>query len=247
MKKIILISALFIMAFLPGFSQKYAFVDTDYILNNIPEYTDAQAMLDDLSAQWQKEIETKFQEIDKLYKDYQAESILLPEDLKKQKENEIIQKEKAAKDLQKQRFGKDGDLFKKRIELVQPIQEKIYNAIQDMAVTRNYAFIFDKASGASLLFADSKYDLSDDILDEIGSVMQTVKRESRKRETVEIGGVKTGTGTGTGTGATPGQMVPAPRTGTSGNTGTGTNTYDKTGTQSGGQPPTIPPPGEKKK
>jgi outer membrane protein len=246
MKKIILISALFIMAFLPGFSQKYAFVDTDYILNNIPEYTDAQAMLDDLSAQWQKEIEAKFVEIDKLYKDYQAESILLPEDLKKQKENEIIQKEKAAKDLQKQRFGKDGDLFKKRIELVQPIQEKIYNAIQDMAVTRNYAFIFDKASGASLLFADSKYDLSDDILDEIGSVMQTVKRESRKRETVEIGGVKTSSGTGTGTGAaaTPGSMVPAPRTGTS---GTGTNTYDKTGTQTGGQQPTIPPPGEKKK
>jgi outer membrane protein len=237
MKKIILITTLLLMAFLPGYSQKYAFVDTDYILNNIPEYTDAQALLDDLSAEWQKEIETKFQEIDKLYRDYQAESILLPEDLKKQKENEIIQKEREAKELQKKRFGKDGDLFKKRIELVQPIQEKIFNAIQDMAVTRNYAFIFDKASGASLLFADSKYDLSDDVLDEIGTVMQTVRRESRQRQTVQLGS----TTSGTGTGAQPGQMAPSPRP--AGSTGT---TYDKTGTNTMNDP-VPPPPGEKKK
>jgi outer membrane protein len=239
MKKIILISALLLMACISGYSQKYAFVDTDYILNNIPEYTDAQAMLDDLSAEWQKEIEAKFQEIDKLYREYQAESILLPEDLKKQKENEIIQKEKDAKELQKKRFGKDGDLFKKRIELVQPIQEKIYNAIQDMAVTRNYAFVFDKASGASLLFADAKFDLSDDVLDEVGSVMQTVKRENRKRQTVEIGTSKTGTGTGSE--AMPGQKVPQakPDQGTSGYPGQKTETE-------GAKEPTIPPPGEKK-
>jgi len=240
MKKIILISALFILAFVPGFGQKYAFVDTDYILSNIPEYTDAQALLDDLSAEWQKEIEAKFQEIDKLYREYQAESILLPEDLKKQKENEIIQLEKDAKDLQKKRFGKDGDLFKKGIELVQPIQEKIFNAIQDMAVTRNYAFIFDKASGAALLFADAKYDLSDDVLDEIGTVMQTVRRESRTRPSVQLGGTQTGTGQGAA--AQPGQMVPPPRPmGSSGTTTTG----DK-GNMGGGNDP-IPPPGEKKK
>jgi outer membrane protein len=230
MKKITLITSLLIMAFIQGFSQKYAFVDTDYILNNIPEYTDAQALLDDLSAEWQKEIEAKFQEIDQLYRDYQAESILLPEDLKKQKENEIIQKEKEAKDLQKKRFGKDGDLFKKRIELVQPIQEKIFNAIQDMAVTRNYAFIFDKASGASLLFADSKYDLSDDVLDEIGTVMQTVKRENRTRQTVHLGGTQSGSGTS----SQPGQMVPQPKTSTQGTTGTGGNADP------------LPPPGEKR-
>ena len=241
MKKIIIISSLLLMAFLPGFGQKYAFVDTDYILNNIPEYTDAQALLDDLSVEWQKEIEAKFQEIDKLYRDYQAESILLPEDLKKQKENEIIQKEKDAKDLQKKRFGKDGDLFKKRLELVQPIQEKIFNAIQDMAVTRNYAFIFDKASGASLLFADSKYDLSDDVLDEIGTVMQTVRRESRQRQTVQLGATSTGTTTGTGTTAQPGQMVPSPRP-----TGTTGTSYDKGGMNTGNDP-APPPPGEKKK
>lgn len=219
-----------------AFSQKYAFVDTDYILNNIPEYTDAQALLDDLSAEWQKEIETKFQEIDKLYKEYQAESILLPEDLKKQRENEIIQKEKEARDLQKKRFGKDGDLFKKRLELVQPIQEKIYNAIQDMAVTRNYAFIFDKASGSSILFADAKFDLSDDILDEVGTVMQTVRRDSRKRPSVQLG---SSTQQSTGTQPKPaqgsqGQMTPQSQS--------GQGTMEQPG---GGMTP--PPPGEKRK
>jgi len=241
MKKIIIICSLLVMAFLPGFGQKYAFVDTDYILNNIPEYTDAQTLLDDLSAQWQKEIEGKFQEIDKLYRDYQAESILLPEDLKKQRENEIIQKEKDAKDLQKKRFGKDGDLFKKRIELVQPIQEKLYNAIQDMAATRNYAFIFDKASGAALLFADAKYDISDDVLDEIGTVMQTVRRESRTRKSVEIGKPQTTTGQGTAGQPTQGQMVPQPRPG-QGTTGTS----GEKGNTGSGNNPSIPPPGEKK-
>jgi outer membrane protein len=179
-KRILALTMILLMA---GFSfgQKYAFVDTEYILNNIPEYTDAQDLLDDLSTEWQKEIETKFAEIDKLYKDYQAESILLPDEIKTQKENEIVQKEKEAKELQKKRFGKDGDLFKKRVELVQPIQEKVYNAIEEIATTRNFAFIFDKASGSSILYADEKLDLSDDVLDEIGSVMQTVKREDRVR------------------------------------------------------------------
>jgi outer membrane protein len=245
MKKLMIIAAFVLMGFVTGYGQKYAFVDTDYILNNIPEYTDAQALLNDLSAQWQKEIEEKYAEIDKMYKDYQAESILLPEDLKKQRENEIILKEKEAKDLQKKRFGKDGDLYKKRIELVEPIQEKIYNAIQDMAVTRNYAFIFDKAGGSTLLFADAKYDLSDDVLDEIGAVMQTVKRENRTRQTVQISKDQ-----GTqGAGQMPAQGMPQSRTGT----GTGTNTQGGVQNQQGGTQqqgtgtnPSPPPPGQKK-
>jgi outer membrane protein len=241
MKKIMIIGALMLACLLPGYGQKYAYVDTDYILNNIPEYTDAQAYLNDLSAEWQKEIEAKFQEIDKLYRDYQAESILLPEDLKKQRENEIIQKEKEAKDLQKKRFGKDGDLYKKRIELVQPIQEKIFNAIQDMAITRNYAFIFDKASGASLLFADSKYDLSDDILDEIGTVMQTVRRENRTRQTVELSKDQGQSGQ-----TMPAQGMPQSRTGTGTGTQTNQGQMQNTNTQSG-ERPVPPPPGEKKK
>jgi outer membrane protein len=244
MKKILLITALALGGFVSGYGQKYAFVDTDYILNNIPEYTDAQALLNDLSAQWQKEIESKFQEVDKLYKDYQAESILLPEDLKKQRENEIIQKEKEAKELQKKRFGKDGDLYKKRIELVEPIQEKIYGAIQDMAVTRNYAFIFDKAGSTSLIFADAKYDLSDDILDEIGTVMQTVRRENRTRTTTEI---SKSTGTGSSGQTMPAQGMPQSRTGTGTGTGTQNNQIQQNPGQGGTNQSVPPPPGEKKK
>lgn len=161
-------------------AQKYAYVDSDYILNNIPEYQDALDILDEFSIQWQKEIEAKFAEVDKLYKDYQAEAVLLPEDMKTQRENEIIQKEKEAKDLQKQRFGREGDLFTKRQELVQPIQEKIYNAIETIAETQNYAFVFDKAGSLSILYAKDKFDISDDVLDEVGMVMQTVRREDRR-------------------------------------------------------------------
>jgi outer membrane protein len=176
--------SMFIIAILFGitaFSQKYGYVDTEYILANIPEYLDAVDILDEFSIKWQKEIEGKFVEIDQLYKAYQAEAVLLPEDMKKERENEIIQKEKEAQDLQKQRFGQNGDLFKKRQELIEPIQEKIYNAIETIAETNNYAFVFDRAGSLTILFARDRYDISDDVLDEVGSVMQTVRREDRQR------------------------------------------------------------------
>ncbi len=105
-------------------AQKFAYVDSEYILQNIPEYNDALAQIDEFSVQWQQELETRFAAIDKMYKDYQAESVLLPEEMKRKREDEIMKAEKAAKDLQKKRFGKDGDLFKKRQELVKPIQDK---------------------------------------------------------------------------------------------------------------------------
>ena len=160
--------------------QKYAYVDTDYILKNIPEYTDAQDILDEMASEWQKEVESLFAEIDKMYKDYQAEAVLLPEDMKHLRENAIVEKEKEAKALQKTRFGKDGDLYRKRMELVQPIQEKVYNAIEEIANTRNLAFVFDKSGSSAILFAQTKYDISDDVLDEIGSIMQTTKRDNRR-------------------------------------------------------------------
>jgi len=144
MKKLILISAIFFALGFGAVAQKYAYVNTDYILGNIPEYADAQTQLDELSIQWQKEIEVKFAEIDKLYKNFQNEAILLPEDMKKKREDEIIKKEKDAKDLQKKRFGKDGDLFKKRQELIKPIQEKVYNAIEEIANAENYAVVLTK-------------------------------------------------------------------------------------------------------
>lgn len=181
MKKLILTMAILFSAFAVTLAQKYAYVDSDYILENIPEYQDALDILDEFSIQWQKEIEEKFAAVDELYREYQAEAVLLPEDMKRQRENEIIQKEKEAKDLQKKRFGRDGDLFSKRQELIQPIQEKVYNAIEEIAVTNNYAFVFDKAGSLTILFAQAKFDLSDDVLDEVGTVMQTVRREDRKR------------------------------------------------------------------
>jgi len=161
-------------------NQRFGYVDTEYILENIPEYKDAQDELNTLSARWEKEIKAKYDQVEKMYRDYQTESVLLPEDMKRKREEEIIAKEKEAKDLQMKYFGPEGDLFNKRTELVEPIQEKVFNAIQNIAETRNYAFVFDKASGAMMLYASDKFDISDDVLDEIGNVMQTVRREDRR-------------------------------------------------------------------
>ena len=174
-------------------AQKFAFVDTQYILENIPEYAEAQSKLDELSSQWQKEIEAKFAEVDKMYKEYQAQSVLLPDDMKKKKEQEIVDKEKEAKNLQRQRFGKDGDLFKKRQELVKPIQEKVYNAIQEIATNNNYAIIFDKSGAMSMLYANPKYDVSDDVLDILGASLSG--RKPRTTSTGIPSGSKSGTGT----------------------------------------------------
>ncbi|MCF8233519.1 MAG: OmpH family outer membrane protein [Bacteroidales bacterium] len=180
MKKFVLIMiALFSMSAFT-YAQKYAYVDTEYILNNIPEYKDAQTILDDLSVKWQKEIEDKLAKIERLYKEYQSEAVLLPEDVKRKREDEIIAREKEVKELQKKYFGQEGMLFQKRQELVQPIQEKVFNAIEKISVTKNYDFVFDKAGSLSILFADPGLDISDDVLDEVGTVMQTVKRGDRQ-------------------------------------------------------------------
>lgn len=168
MKSKALITIALLLASFVGFSQKFAFVDTDYILENISEYRMAQEQLDQLSVTWQKEIEEKFSEIDRLYKAYQAEALLLPEDVRKKRENEIVAKEKEAKELQKKRFGKDGDLFKKRQELIKPIQDKVYAAVEEIANTGGYAVIFDKAGSTTLLFSNAKFDKSDDVLTKLG-------------------------------------------------------------------------------
>ncbi|MBR3939205.1 MAG: OmpH family outer membrane protein [Bacteroidales bacterium] len=168
MKKTILLASLFLMWVGMASAQKYACVNTEYILSSIPDYEQAQKSLDKLSIDWQKEIEAKFQEIDNLYKKYQTEAALLPEDLKTKRQNEIIEKEKEVKELQRKRFGSGGDLEKKREELMKPIQDKVYNAIEKAAETKNYAFILDKAGSATLLYVDPKYDISDDILEQLG-------------------------------------------------------------------------------
>jgi outer membrane protein len=168
MKKIFFPVALMIMSSSATFAQKFAYVDTEYILAHIPEYKQAQAELDKTSVGWQKEIEAKYAEIDKLYKAFQSEQILLTEDMKKKREADIVGKEKEVKDIQKQHFGVDGDLFKKRQELVKPIQDKVYNAVKELAEKQNYSVIFDKASEMTMLYTNPKYDKSDDVLTSLG-------------------------------------------------------------------------------
>lgn len=148
--------------------QKIGYVDTDYILKNIPSYQAAQAQLDKISADWQKEIENIYAQVDKMYRDFQAEKVLLTEEMKTKRENEIIAKEKEAKDLQRKYFGKDGELFKKRTELIKPIQDDVFNAIKDIAIQGNYALIFDVAGNSNMLYTDPKLDRSDDVLKKLG-------------------------------------------------------------------------------
>lgn len=178
MKKVLLVAAGLMICLMAVQAQKVAYVDTKYILDNLPEYAEAQAQLDDLAAQWQAEIEEQFAEVQKMYKDYQAQSVLLPEDMKAKKEQEIVDLEVSAKDLQRKYFGKDGELFKKRQELVKPIQEKVYNAIQDIADESNYGIVFDKAGSLTIMYANPKYDISDDVLDQLGAAMGSRTRGS---------------------------------------------------------------------
>ncbi|HZG01088.1 MAG TPA: OmpH family outer membrane protein [Chitinophagales bacterium] len=149
-------------------AQRFAYVDTEYILENVPEYATAQAQLDEVSKNWQKEIETKLKEVDQLYRDYQKEQVLLTDEMRQQRQKTIEDREKAAKDLQKQRFGFEGDLFKKRQELVKPVQDKVYEAIQKVATTKGYDVIFDKSSGVTMLYASTKLDVSDDVIKQLG-------------------------------------------------------------------------------
>lgn len=156
-------------------AQRFGYVDTEYILENIPEYKNKQNELDEISVQWQQEIEAMYAEIDRMYKDYQAEQILLTDDMKRKREEQIIEKEKEAKEKQKQRFGYQGDLFRKRQEFTKPIQDKVYAAIKEIADARGYAVIFDKSGTLTMLYTSAKYDLSEDVLDELGYSVNTEK------------------------------------------------------------------------
>ena len=148
--------------------QRYAVIDTKYILDKIPEYKDADKRLQTISQQWQKEIDDRQELLDKMYKNYEAEQFMLTDELKKKREDELFVKEKEVRDLQKRRFGYEGDLFKERQRLVKPIQDKVYNAIQKLALARAYDFVLDKSEGITVIFADPKLDKSDDVLRELG-------------------------------------------------------------------------------
>ena len=167
--KVFLVLAISILtAFSSNAQTKYAVINTKYILDKIPEYKEADKKLKALGDQWQLEIDQKQMTLDKMYKNYEAEQFMLSDDLKKKREDELFGKEKELRDLQKKRFGYEGDLFKERQKMVKPIQDKVYNAVQKLATARGYDFILDKSEGITIIFADPKLDKSDDVLKELG-------------------------------------------------------------------------------
>lgn len=167
MKKLIFTLVVFTFFASNSFAQRFAYVDTDYILERIPDYQKAQETLDELARQWRDEIDNRYQEIDKLYKAYQAEQVLLTEQQKIQRQQAIESKERQVKEYQKQKFGYEGELFQKRQELTKPLQDDIYNEIQKLATTKSYAVVFDR-SAVTMLYYDPKYDMSDEILKAMG-------------------------------------------------------------------------------
>lgn len=169
MKKYFLLFALLGIVSSNVIAQKYAFIDTKYILSQMPDYTDAQKEIDDLAEKWQKDVEKKYNEIQSKYKSFQEEEILLPEETKKIRLDEIMELEVKAKELQKKRFGVEGDLFKKRKELIEPIQDKIYKAVKELSKDNNYSFILDKSKNSNIIYADPKYDKSDAVLRKINN------------------------------------------------------------------------------
>lgn len=173
MKKSTLLIAIFALSvvalafFNPMDETKIGHIDSDYIFKKIPAYQDAQKEIDNLAAQYKTEVEAKYAQVDSLYKVYQKEEVLLPQDMKVKKQNEIIQKENDAKDLQKKYFGDGGALDQKRQELLKPIQDNVYNTLKKMADAGNYDYIFDKNTG-EILYARTTRDMSDNLLKQLG-------------------------------------------------------------------------------
>ncbi len=168
MKKVIFVISLIVASVTLASAQRLAYVDSEYILKHIPEYTAAQKQLDDLSTKWQTEVDNQYEEIEKLYQAYQNDQVLLNEDMRRRREDEIVNKEKQVKDFQRQKFGFEGDLYKERIRLVQPIQDRVSNAIQEIAKSDSLDLILDKGSEVAILFANPSLDKSNDIITKLG-------------------------------------------------------------------------------
>jgi len=168
MKKAILIVCFTLFAFTASFAQRFAYVDSDYILKHMPEYNSAQKQLSALSDQWQKEVDGRFQEIDRLYKAFQADQVLMTPDMKKRREADIADKEKAAKEFQLQKFGPNGEVATKSTAVIKPIQDRVAKAIQAVAESDNLDFVFDKNSEVIMLFANPRYDKSAEVITRLG-------------------------------------------------------------------------------
>lgn len=168
MKKLVLTLSLIVGMFLSANAQKFAMVDMEYIMKNIPSFETANEQISQISKKWQTEVELQMAEVQKMYKNYQTELVFLSEEMKVKREEEIIAKEKAANELKKKYFGADGELFKKRQSLMKPIQDEVYTAIQEISKEKDYGMVFDKSSSMNVIFTSSKIDISDQVLQKLG-------------------------------------------------------------------------------
>jgi outer membrane protein len=168
MKKILVSLLLLVISTTASIAQRYGIIDTRYILDKMPDYAEAKKKLDATANMWQKEIDNKQAELDNMYRNFEAEKVMLSAELIKKREDELFNKEKEVRDLQKKRFGFEGDLFAERQKLIKPIQDRVYTAVQKLAVARSFDFILDKSEGITVIFADPKLDRSEDVLRELG-------------------------------------------------------------------------------
>jgi outer membrane protein len=184
MKKIFVLSTLFAVLSVTSnvYAQKFAYVDTEYILDLLPDYRSAQKQLDAMSEDWQKDMERKMQELEKEEKEFNAEQILMSDEMKKKRVEELKVKQNELREFRNKKFGYEGELFKKRQELVKPIQDKVYDAVQKVAKARGYDFIFAKGGEVVMLYTNSKYDMSDDVLKELGIAIDKPGKTQLKPE-----------------------------------------------------------------
>jgi len=168
MKRIILILVFTFTTLTAAFAQRFAYVDSEYILKHMPEYASVQKQLKALSAEWQKDVDTRYQEIDRLYKAFQADQVLMTPDMKRRRQAEIADKERSAKEFQQQKFGPEGELAQRSTSQIKPIQEKLTKAIQAVAESENLDMIFDKNSEVIMLYANPRYNKSDEVLTRLG-------------------------------------------------------------------------------
>lgn len=167
MKKI-LFTALFVIMAITASAQKFALMDMEYVLKNIPAYERANEQLNQVSKKWQAEVEALNTEASTMYKNYQNEMVFLSQEQKKAKQEEIMKKEKEASDLKRKYFGPEGELFKKRESLMSPIQEEIYNVVKEISEQRGYSLVLDRASDSAIIFGSPKIDISNEILQKLG-------------------------------------------------------------------------------
>ncbi len=168
MKRYSIMLAVIISSFAGLQAQKFAMVDMEYILKNIPTYETANEQLNIISKRWQTEVESAMQEVQTMYKNYQTELVFLSEEMKVQREEEIIAREKAAQELKRSYFGPEGELFKKRESLMKPIQDEVFNVIQEISREQDYSLVFDKNSAMHVIFVSPKIDISDEVLNKLG-------------------------------------------------------------------------------